>query len=115
MGPSFNENATFRIDHDSIYYPEHFKSYKYLVKKDSILILFDGWTYRVRYTVRNDSLILKDKDKVGILIRTVDTSDLNKWVKSFDAYYKSIEKQLYDNVSAHQNDNIDFLATLPRD
>lgn len=109
-GTSFNENATFRIQQDSIYYPDLFKSFKYITDKDSLFLLYDGKAIKGTYSISNDSLFLNHNGKVAILVRTVDTSDLKSWIKNFDIYYKNIEKHLYDSVSAHQNDNIDFSA-----
>lgn len=71
-GPSIHENASFRIQSDSIYYPEHFKSFKYTTKNDSIFILFDGWIYKSRFYFRNDSLILKTQNKANRFVRIVE-------------------------------------------
>jgi len=68
-GLSINENASFWIKGDSIYYPEHFKSFKYTTSKDSIYILFDGWTYKGTFRFRNDSLILKSQNKEDVFVR----------------------------------------------
>ena len=68
-GPSVNENASFWIKPDSIYYSEHFKNFKYTTRKDSIFILFDGWTYKGTFRFRNDSLILKDQKKEDVFVR----------------------------------------------
>ncbi len=62
-GLSTDGNANFRIQADSIYYPEHFKSYKYHTKNDTLYIHYDGWTYRGAFLVRNDTLILRTQAK----------------------------------------------------
>jgi hypothetical protein len=71
-GPSINENASFRIQPDSIYYPEYFKSYKYTTRKDSIFIHFDGWIFKGIFCFRNDSLVLKTQDKENVYVRIVE-------------------------------------------
>ena len=72
-GPSFDENASFQIQQDSIYYPEHFKNYKYITSNDSLFILFDGWTYKCKYEFRNDSLFLIDKENVAEFVLIANT------------------------------------------
>lgn len=71
-GPSKSENASFRIEKDSIYYPEHFKSYKYTISKDSIFIEYDGWTYKGIFYFKNDSLVLKSQDKIHKFVRITE-------------------------------------------
>jgi hypothetical protein len=68
-GPSISENASFRIQRDSIYYLEHFKSYKYATRKDSIYIRYDGWTFKGIFFFRNDSLILRANGKESKFVR----------------------------------------------
>lgn len=68
-GKSINENASFWIKSDSIYYPENFISYKFTTKRDSIFIQYDGWIYKGIFRFRNDSLVLKTRDKENVFIR----------------------------------------------
>lgn len=68
-GPSINENASFRVMSDSIYYPESFKSYKYSTNNDSIFIHYDSWIFKGTFCFRNDSLILKAQGKENVFIR----------------------------------------------
>lgn len=71
-GPSINENASFRIQKDSIYYPEYFKSFKYTTTMDSIFIHYDGWIFKGVFYFMNDSLVLKTKNKENRYVRIVN-------------------------------------------
>lgn len=73
-GQSINENASFRIISDSIYYPEHFRSYKYSTSKDSIYIHYDGWVFKGTFYIRNDSLIIKAQGNENSYIRIQNNS-----------------------------------------
>ncbi|MBA4410719.1 MAG: hypothetical protein C0397_15005 [Odoribacter sp.] len=69
---SKSENASFRIDTDSIYYPEYFKSYKYSISKDSIFIEYGEWRYKGTFYFRNDSLVLKNQKKTNKYVRILE-------------------------------------------
>ncbi len=65
-GKDINENATFDIKKDSMYYVDANKSVKYWIKentagKDSIFIDYGGSVYRGIFYFRNDSLIIRDQ------------------------------------------------------
>lgn len=107
-GPSINENASFWIQQDSVYYPEHFKSYKYSTKKDSIFIFYEGWIVKAKYSFSHDSLIMRNEDKVERYVRFTNTKDLKSSIADFEAYYKILEKDFYDSTFTNKNDNIDF-------
>ncbi|HVW95201.1 MAG TPA: hypothetical protein VHA56_04495 [Mucilaginibacter sp.] len=55
-------NATFEIKEDSIYYVDQFKSYKYLISKDSIHIYYPDYIYGARFYFRKDTLIMDSQD-----------------------------------------------------
>lgn len=71
-GVSINENASFRIQSDSIYYPDNFRSYKYTTKNDSIFIHYDGWIYKGIFYISNDSLVLKTQNKENKYVKIVN-------------------------------------------
>lgn len=53
------DNATFRIKKDSIYYVDNFKSFKYEISSDTLIIKFDGYNDVSKILkIDNDSLIL---------------------------------------------------------
>ncbi|MFZ5551757.1 MAG: hypothetical protein ACOZCO_01475 [Bacteroidota bacterium] len=53
-----SENASFQISKDSIYYVDHFLTFKYEVKKDSIFIHYPDYFYRAGISFSGDTLIL---------------------------------------------------------
>jgi hypothetical protein len=58
------ENATFVLEKNTIIYPDHNASYKYLLEKDSLKIKFDG--YDGNYLIRKrgkDTLIMVGKEE----------------------------------------------------
>jgi hypothetical protein len=57
------QNSTFVIGTDSIYYTDEFKSYKYKIIQDSIKIYYDDFigTYKYRFKP-NDTLVLVGDD-----------------------------------------------------
>ncbi|MBN2834187.1 MAG: hypothetical protein JXR48_04395 [Candidatus Delongbacteria bacterium] len=71
-GTNKENNASFKISQDSIYYPEYFKSFAYTLKKDSIIIHFDDWDYRGVFFFRNDSLIMKSDSKEASFIQIMN-------------------------------------------
>lgn len=61
--PKGTDNPSFYIKKATIYYPEHFKSYKYFIHGDSIEIHYDGYIESFAYKVsKNDTLTLSNKD-----------------------------------------------------
>jgi hypothetical protein len=57
------ENASFEIKNDKLYYPEHFKSYRYLMKEDSIRIKYDDYEGVFFVKMKGmDTLILSGDD-----------------------------------------------------
>lgn len=69
-GTSNNDNASFKINSDSIYYVESATSCKYIIKDDSIFINIDqDEVYKAKYTVRNDSLLLADEKETNVFVR----------------------------------------------
>lgn len=57
-----SENASFQISKDSIYYVDHFLTFKYEVKGDSIYIHYPDYFYRAGITFSGDSMILKNAE-----------------------------------------------------
>jgi hypothetical protein len=57
-----DDNSTFKINKDSIYYTDEFKSYKYLLMKDSIKIFYDDLTYSAKIHFVKDTLMMDSKD-----------------------------------------------------
>jgi hypothetical protein len=54
------ENPIFEINKDSIYYPEHFVSYKYKITGDSIRIKYDWGEPSFAFKLKSkDTLIIK--------------------------------------------------------
>jgi hypothetical protein len=60
------ENATFRINKDSIYYVDNFQSFKYEISSDTLIIKFDGFNDVSKIIkIDKDSLILfKDNQRL---------------------------------------------------
>ncbi len=58
-----DENVTFDIRPDSLYYPEQFKSYKYQIKGDSVRIYYDDFneSFAVKFNGA-DKLTLTGED-----------------------------------------------------
>ncbi|WP_461452021.1 hypothetical protein [Mucilaginibacter sp.] len=57
------DNPAFEIRKSTIYYPEHFKSYKYQIKGDSIKISYDGYVQSFSYDLKiKDTLKLSNQD-----------------------------------------------------
>ena len=57
------DNPAFEIRKSTIYYPEHFKSYKYEIKGDSIKISYDGYVQSFSYNLKiKDTLKLSNQD-----------------------------------------------------
>jgi len=65
-----NENATFKIDKTTFYYPEHDASYKYKLKKDSVKVFYDDFegSYAVKFKGK-DTLILNGEDGESVFYR----------------------------------------------
>ena len=58
-------NPTFEIRKSTIYYPEHFKSYKYKVAGDSLKIFYDDFNETFAFKLKgNDTLTLTGEDGV---------------------------------------------------
>lgn len=57
-----SENATFEITPASIYYVDHLQEYPYLLKHDTIEIIYPDYTYRAGILLKNDSLIMNSKE-----------------------------------------------------
>ncbi len=55
-------NATFEINKDSIYYVDHFKSYKYTLKNDSIKIFYDDYDYSAKIYFLKDTLVMNSPE-----------------------------------------------------
>lgn len=59
-----NENATFEIDKDSIYYVDALQRFKYILNEDSLTIKFIGYEYKCKIQkATNDSLIFVQEEK----------------------------------------------------
>ena len=56
------ENATFDIRKDSIFYVEHFETYKYKLTTDSIYIHYPDFIYSGKIAFKGDTLILSSED-----------------------------------------------------
>lgn len=56
------EILTVDISKDSIFYTEHFESYKYEIKKDSIYIHYPDFIFSGRPYLINDSLVISSID-----------------------------------------------------
>ena len=56
------ENATMDIGHDSIFYVDQFQSFPYILKGDSITIIFPDMSYEgIAYFI-SDTLVLEDSE-----------------------------------------------------
>lgn len=51
------ENSTFQIYKDSIYYTDKGKKYKYKIVKDSFYIYYDGWIDKSKFKIIGNKLI----------------------------------------------------------
>jgi len=61
--PKGSDNPAFFIRKSTIYYPEHFKSYRYKIIGDSIKIRYDGYSTSFAYKFhKNDTLVLVNND-----------------------------------------------------
>jgi hypothetical protein len=61
--PKGDENATFYIKKSVIYYPDHFKSYKYQIIGDSIKIYYENFNQSFNYKFKGtDTLILSGEE-----------------------------------------------------
>jgi len=113
-GKNINENANFQIEEDSIYYVDANQRVKYItkensLKKDSIIIYYDGYPYRAVYWFRNDSLILKNfreskfvrfkKDQqIGQeVILNNSTAKIKKDVQQKDSIFNNWRDKMYKN------------------
>lgn len=56
------EPLTVEINKDSIYYTEHFESYKYDLKGDSILISYPDFMFSAKIYFTKDALIMESED-----------------------------------------------------
>lgn len=57
------DNPAFEVRPSTIYYPEHFKSYKYYINGDSIRIVYDGYSESFAYKLQSrDTLELNNYD-----------------------------------------------------
>ena len=55
------ENSTFQILKDSIYYTVEGDMFKYSTKDDSLFIYYDGWVDKSEFKVTNNTLIIKNE------------------------------------------------------
>ena len=55
------DNSTFQIFKDSIYYTDEGSMFKYSTKDDSLFIYYDGWVDKSEFKVINNKLIIKDE------------------------------------------------------
>lgn len=60
-GENVNDNATFVIDKDSIFYFDNDEYFKYKTSKDSIFIYYDEYLYKAKFIIEKDSLTLYDE------------------------------------------------------
>lgn len=60
------EPVTVNITSDSIYYTEHFVSYKYSIKEDSIFISYPDFTFAAKVYFNRDTLLLESEDGKSI-------------------------------------------------
>lgn len=56
-GQTNGDNAVFKIRKDSIYYVDHFKSYPYQIKGDSLSIKYPDYDYKARVSWLKDTLV----------------------------------------------------------
>jgi len=61
-GSENKEPLTVVINEDSIYYTEHFESYKYKLKGDSIFINYPDFVYSGKLYFDNDTLVMESED-----------------------------------------------------
>jgi len=58
------ENATFQIEKNKIYYPETFTSYDYQITNDYIKVNYDGYVGAYQVEMKGeDTLVLKDEEE----------------------------------------------------
>lgn len=57
-----NEPLTVEINRDSIYYTEHFESYKYKLKGDSIFINYPDLVFAAKVYFYGDTLVMESED-----------------------------------------------------
>ena len=57
-----SDNPTLEIGKDSIYYINHDKSYKYVVKEDSIKIYYEDFIYSAKTYFYKDTLVMNSPE-----------------------------------------------------
>jgi len=57
-----NENASFDIRKDSIYYVDQLATYKYSIVGDSIRIYYPQWTFTGAIVLSNDTLTITSRE-----------------------------------------------------
>ncbi len=58
------ENATFDIRKDSIYYVDHFATYKYSLTDDRIKIFYSDWTFTGAVVFSKDTMMIVSEDRM---------------------------------------------------
>ncbi len=66
------EPLTLEINADSLYYTEHFESYKYNFIGDSIFIVYPDFIFSAKIYFHNDTMIMKSEDEESKFYRFKD-------------------------------------------
>lgn len=64
-----DENPTFEITKDSIFYIDQGEAYKYEIIKDTMVIYYKTWTYKGCFKVEKNKLYFKDRGKMDVYDR----------------------------------------------
>ncbi len=64
-----DENATFEITRDSIFYFDQDQTYKYHLSGDSISVFYSDFQYRGRFEIVRDTLSFSDENGVTKYVR----------------------------------------------
>ena len=64
-----DDNPTFKIEKDSIYYIDQDETYSYKTSKDSIFIFYKDWIYKGVYKIYKGKLIITDDSNISSYIK----------------------------------------------
>ncbi len=64
-----DENPTFEIKRDSIYYIDQGEIYAFNTKSDSIFIFYNDWIYKGLFAIKEGKLILTDGTNKSIYLK----------------------------------------------
>src|SRR5437764_4383054 len=59
-----SHEALFEIRENSIFYVDHFVSYAYLLKRDTIVIRYPDWTFRARIRLQRNELVIVSENGI---------------------------------------------------